>query len=98
MAKVLAEPELRARLEALPGWSLREGRLYRQFRFADFSEAFAFMAKMAVFSERKNHHPEWKNVYNRVEVELFTHDSGGITELDLEWAAVASAAYQKFTS
>lgn len=93
----LSEEEVRDRLEALQGWRFEDGKLFRSFRFADFADAFAFMAKMAVFSERKNHHPDWSNVYNSVSVSLTTHDVGGVTELDLEWAQVASETYHKLT-
>jgi len=80
------EASVQSQLAALPGWTLREGKLSRQFTFADFAEAFGFMAAVAVVAERMNHHPEWRNVYNRVEVDLVTHDAGGITELDFALA------------
>jgi 4a-hydroxytetrahydrobiopterin dehydratase len=80
------EASVQSQLAALPGWALREGKLCRQFTFADFAEAFGFMAAVAVVAERMNHHPEWRNVYNRVEVDLVTHDAGGITELDFALA------------
>lgn len=60
-----------------------------EFRFADFATAFGFMAEMALVSERMNHHPEWFNVYNRIRIRLTTHDAGGLTALDLDWAAQA---------
>ena len=78
--------ELNAALTGLPGWQARKGRLMREFRFKDFSEAFGFMARVALLAERMNHHPDWSNVYNRVTVELYTHDTGGITALDVELA------------
>ena len=70
----------------LAGWSAVEGKLQREFRFGDFVAAFGFMTSSALVAERMNHHPEWFNVYNRVEVALTTHDVGGITTLDLELA------------
>lgn len=82
----LTVPELQAALEGLPGWRLHEGRLRREFRFADFSAAFAFMTRVALLAERLNHHPDWSNVYDRVTVELHTHDAGGVTAVDLEMA------------
>ncbi len=86
--------QLRARLAARPGWTLSEDGLAitRQFRFADFRQAFAFMAHVALAAERADHHPEWSNVYNRVDVRLTTHDAGGLTERDFALAAVADAA------
>ena len=82
----LDDAEVTLALEQLPGWSLRDGRLRREFRFDDFARAFGFMSSMALVSEAMNHHPEWSNVYGRVVIDLSTHDAGGITELDLEWA------------
>jgi 4a-hydroxytetrahydrobiopterin dehydratase len=82
------------RLAALPGWALSADGLAitRQFRFADFPAAFAFMTQVALAAERSDHHPEWSNVYNRVDMRLTTHDAGGLTELDFALAAVADAA------
>ncbi|MCE2507713.1 MAG: 4a-hydroxytetrahydrobiopterin dehydratase [Nitrosopumilaceae archaeon] len=77
---------IRERLGSLPGWSLREGKLYREYEFVDFVGAFGFMAKAALAAERMNHHPEWSNVYNRVTIRLTTHDAGGITDRDLRLA------------
>ncbi len=79
------------RLEALarvPEWLPTESRdaIQRTYRFGDFSEAFGFMARASLTAERMNHHPEWFNVYNRVEVVLTTHDAGGLTDLDIELA------------
>ena len=82
----LGEAELREALDGLPGWSLEGGKLHREFRFADFNEAFGFMTRAALEAERLNHHPEWFNVYARVVVDLTTHDAGGITTLDLDLA------------
>ena len=77
-----------AALERLPGWSAVEGRdaITRSYRFADFNAAFGFMTRVALVAERMNHHPEWRNVYNRVHVVLTTHDAAGVTALDLELA------------
>ena len=87
----LAEDELRRALEQLPGWNLQAGKLHRDLRFDGFVEAFGFMSSMALVSEAMNHHPEWSNVYGRVAIDLSTHDAGGITERDLEWAKRADA-------
>lgn len=75
------------RLAKLPGWTVREDKLHREYRFADFVEAFGFMASAALIAERMNHHPEWFNVWARVTVDLTTHDAGGITDKDFELAA-----------
>ena len=79
------------KLAALPGWSLDSDKLYRRFVFVDFVEAFGFMSRVALLAERMDHHPEWSNVYNRVEIHLTTHDAGGITERDFELAQRISA-------
>lgn len=79
----------RAALPAtLPGWRLAEGRdaITRTFRFADFSEAFGFMARVAMLAEKHDHHPEWSNVWNRVEILLATHDAGGLSARDVALA------------
>jgi len=70
----------------LPTWSLVNGKLQRELRFADFVEAFAFMTKVALVAEAMGHHPEWSNVWNRVTIALTTHDTGGLSNLDLEMA------------
>ncbi len=82
----LPDAEVAKRLAALPGWSLAAGRLRRELTFRDFSEAFGFMARAALAAEKMDHHPDWSNVWNRVMVELSTHDAGGITELDFALA------------
>jgi 4a-hydroxytetrahydrobiopterin dehydratase len=87
MAGKAAIPGGSARLGELPGWALREGKLHREFRFRDFSEAFAFMTRVAMLAEQHGHHPDWANVYNRVTIDLWTHDAGGITELDVALAS-----------
>lgn len=76
-----------ARLSAIPGWKRKGAKLQRAFKFADFSEAFGFMARAALAAEKLGHHPDWTNAWNRVSVELSTHDAGGITELDFRLAA-----------
>lgn len=82
----LGEDELARALAELPGWSVADGKLHREFRFADFSAAFGFMARIGLEAERMDHHPEWSNVWNRVVVDLVTHDSGGITASDVALA------------
>ena len=75
-------------LKDLPGWSAAEGRdaIVKTFRFKDFNEAFGWMSRVALAAEKLDHHPEWFNVYSRVEVLLATHDAGGVTELDVRLA------------
>jgi 4a-hydroxytetrahydrobiopterin dehydratase len=82
----LTNTEIEEGLSALEGWEVKDGKLHRQFEFGSFVEAFGFMASAALVAEKMDHHPEWSNVYNQVDVELSTHDAGGITELDLELA------------
>jgi 4a-hydroxytetrahydrobiopterin dehydratase len=87
MPKKLGESEVSACLsDELPGWRLHDGKLRREFRFRDFSEAFAFMTRVAMLAESRNHHPDWSNVYDRVTIELWSHDAGGITERDVALA------------
>jgi 4a-hydroxytetrahydrobiopterin dehydratase len=87
----LDEAAVQRALEQLPDWSLEAGKLHRELHFDGFVEAFGFMSSMALVSERMNHHPQWSNVYGRVAIDLTTHDAGGITERDLEWARRANA-------
>jgi 4a-hydroxytetrahydrobiopterin dehydratase len=82
----MTEAEVQSALERLPGWSLQDAKLHREYKFADFAHAFGFMATAAVLIEKMNHHPEWANVYNRVTVDLTTHDAGGVTARDTELA------------
>jgi 4a-hydroxytetrahydrobiopterin dehydratase len=83
---VLSEAEISSALADLSDWSLESGKLHREFHFPSFVEAFAFMAGVALVAEQMNHHPEWFNVYNRVVVDLTTHDAGGLSALDLTLA------------
>ena len=96
MAEAPSHP-LAARVAAeLPGWQFdaaRGGLIRREFRFADFVQAFAFMTRVALVAEKHDHHPEWSNVYNRVSIVLTTHDAGGLTEKDLALARAADAAF-----
>ena len=84
--KKLSPEAVRERLESRPGWALEDGKLSRKVVFSDFVDAFGFMASVALLAEGMNHHPEWSNVYNRVKIQLTTHDAGGISELDFELA------------
>lgn len=89
----LTQPELDALLAEVPGWTLRADDLAieRTFRFADFSEAFAFMTRVALLAEQQDHHPEWFNVYNRVEITLTTHDCGGVSPRDAKMVRTIEA-------
>jgi len=78
--------ELKAALSGLPGWTVVDGKLHKEYKFADFIHAFGFMATSAIAIEKMNHHPEWFNVYNRVTVDLMTHDAQGITSNDVDLA------------
>jgi 4a-hydroxytetrahydrobiopterin dehydratase len=86
--KKLSEAEVQTLLAGLAGWSLVPGReaITKSFKFADFSAAFGFMTRAALAAEKLEHHPEWFNVWNRVDVTLATHDVGGLTELDMALA------------
>jgi 4a-hydroxytetrahydrobiopterin dehydratase len=75
------------RLESLPRWRRKDGQLCRDLTFADFSQAFGFMAQVALAAETMGHHPDWSNVWNKVSIALSTHDAGGITDKDFELAA-----------
>ena len=87
----LTDEEIQTQLARTPGWERKGDKIRREFKFKDFVEAFGFMASMAIVAEKLNHHPEWFNVYNRVEVELTTHDAGGISKYDFELAAAMNA-------
>jgi 4a-hydroxytetrahydrobiopterin dehydratase len=87
MAKLPIE-DLKGALKRLPDWRLADGReaITRKFQFADFDAAFAFMTRVALLAAKTDHHPEWFNVYNKVEVTLATHDEGGVTQKDIDLA------------
>jgi 4a-hydroxytetrahydrobiopterin dehydratase len=91
----LTDSEIKAALRDLPGWSLDKGKLHRDYKFADFIHAFGFMTTAALGIEKMNHHPEWFNVYNRVTVDLSTHDSNGITSKDVTLAKLLDATAKK---
>ena len=82
----LTDDQVREELKSLPGWSLENGKLHKEFAFKDFVGAFGFMTKAALYAEKMDHHPEWFNVYNKVRVDLMTHDAGGITANDIALA------------
>ena len=88
MPTKLDEAQRKTLAARLPGWTVADGRdaLQKTFKFADFSAAFGFMTRAALAAEKMDHHPEWSNVWNRVEVTLSTHSAGGLTELDVKLA------------
>jgi 4a-hydroxytetrahydrobiopterin dehydratase len=90
-AKKLSDAEIQKNLEQLNGWTVEDGKLHKEFQFDTFVTAFGFMAQLALIAESMNHHPEWFNVYNRVTIDLMTHDAGGISELDFQWAQQADS-------
>ena len=81
--RLLGPAELRQCLNKLSGWKKVKGKLHREFKFGNFLKAFGFMKKVAIAAEAMNHHPEWFNVYNKVTVDLVTHDLGGISTFDV---------------
>ena len=85
-AEKLSPEDIEKRLESLTHWSLVSNKLHRELTFEDFAEAFAFMGRVAVVAEELHHHPEWFNVWNRVVIDLATHDVGGISNYDFELA------------
>jgi 4a-hydroxytetrahydrobiopterin dehydratase len=84
----LTDAEIAAALARLPGWSRAEGRsaIVKKYQFADFNAAWGFMSRVALLAERHDHHPEWCNVWNRVEITLSTHDAGGLSARDVKLA------------
>ena len=82
----LTDSQITAGLTQLTAWKVKDGKLHREYKFADFAHAFGFMATAAPTIEKNDHHPEWANVYNRVTVDLTTHSAGGVTQKDLDLA------------
>jgi len=89
--KLLTQAELATELTKHPQWEIREHSLYREFKFSDFAAAWSFMQAVASAAEQIDHHPDWRNVYNKVEIRLNTHDAGGITALDFALAEAIDA-------
>jgi 4a-hydroxytetrahydrobiopterin dehydratase len=86
MIAKLTEAEIAAALPGVPGWTRNDDGIERQYKFADFTQAFGFMARVALLAEKADHHPEWSNVYNKVDIRLTTHDAGGISARDFALA------------
>ena len=98
MAERLTKADRATALQELPGWSEVEGRdaIGRTFSFKDFNEAFGFMARVALIAEKRDHHPEWRNVYKNVEVVLTTHEADGVTALDVDLAKAMNRIAAQF--
>ena len=96
--KKLTADQVASALAGLPDWKhdSKRGAIRRQYLFADFSQAFAFMTRVALAAEKRDHHPEWANVYNKVDITLTTHDAQGLTSRDTELARFADEAYAPF--
>jgi len=97
MIEALSEAERAEALDGLPDWDYEDGRdaITRTVQFADFIEAFGFMTQVALIAERMNHHPEWTNVWNRVDILLTTHDAGGLSGRDIELAGAIDAILEE---
>lgn len=87
----ISDQKVGEELTKLLGWSIKNGKLHKDFMFEDFIETFGFMTRAAIHIEKMNHHPEWFNVYNKLSVDLITHDSGGITQNDLALARILNS-------
>ena len=90
MAEKLSSDEIQTELKKVAGWVIQDAKLHKEFQFSSFIEAFGFMTQLALVAESMNHHPGWFNVYNRVVIDLTTHDAGGISNLDFELASKAN--------
>jgi len=90
---LLTDEEIAAGLDSLDGWEAAGDRIRAEFRFPDFVRAFGFMTSVAILAEKLDHHPEWCNVYGKVDIELTNHDSGGLTDLDLHLAGKINALF-----
>jgi 4a-hydroxytetrahydrobiopterin dehydratase len=93
--KKLSEQEIEHEVAKIAGWKVLNGKLNRTFEFESFVQAFGFMTKVAMESEKLNHHPEWFNVYNRLEINLVTHDVNGISNYDIKLAGSINRLYDK---
>lgn len=89
--KNLAGQELQTLLAGLDGWQVQDGKLHKVFQFGDFVTAFGFMTQVALLAEKAGHHPDWSNSYRTVTIDLVTHSTGGITQLDIDLAAAIDA-------
>ena len=87
----LSSEKISEELKNLPGWLVKDEKMHKDFEFESFNQAFGFMTRAAMEIEKMNHHPEWFNVYNKLSVDLMTHDAGGITENDIELAKILNS-------
>ena len=87
----LSESDIKKELEKLVGWNVKNDKLHKEFQFDNFNQAFGFMTRAAMEIEKMNHHPEWFNVYNRITVDLTTHEAGGITNNDVNLARILNS-------
>ena len=87
----LSQEDIDSELKKLSGWSIRNEKLHKEFQFESFNQAFGFMTRAAMEIEKMNHHPEWFNVYNKITIELTTHDAGGITKNDVVLAKILNS-------
>jgi 4a-hydroxytetrahydrobiopterin dehydratase len=87
----LSQADIDEQMKSIPGWSVVNEKLHKEFQFDSFNQAFGFMTRAAMEIEKMNHHPEWFNVYNRITVELTTHDAGGITNNDVNLARILNS-------
>ena len=87
----LSETEITEELKKIEGWAIKDNKLHKEFQFDSFNQAFGFMTRAAMEIEKMNHHPEWFNVYNRITVDLTTHDAGGITNNDINLARILNS-------
>jgi 4a-hydroxytetrahydrobiopterin dehydratase len=94
--KKLTDAEIASAVAGLAGWSLKDGKLHREYKFGDFKHAIDFIVAAVPGIEKMDHHPEWSNVYNRVNVDLTTHSASGITQKDFDLAALLEGVSQKF--
>ena len=98
MAELISKDELNQKINNLSkNWVIEDVFLKASFVFKNFDDAFSFMKKVAIKCEDMNHHPKWTNVYNKIDVELYTHDSGGITEKDFELSSYMDAEFKNFS-
>ena len=87
----LSESDIDEELKKLSGWNVKNEKLHKEFQFDNFNQAFGFMTRAAMEIEKMNHHPEWFNVYNRITVDLTTHEAGGITNNDVNLARILNS-------
>lgn len=94
-SRKLSESEIESAISNLKVWVVRNSKLHRSFEFKNFVEAFAFMTEIALQAEKMDHHPEWFNVYNKVTIDLMTHDANGISDRDIKLANIIDSIFEK---